>query len=164
MADERGSNAASSRAVAGVDYERVQFAFREAQQGWKNALEAHRMAPPDVGFSSRLAGLAEAARAEARVCRDAEAAGFEWPPHRAAGSGPPYELRPGTGRRGPGELWQAFDGAVAELNRASTGSDLLAVAEAYDDLADAAARLAEAIERDDRENGLLPKGRVRRSA
>ena len=164
MAGARASDTASSRAVAEVEHERVQLAFREAQQDWKNALEAHRLAPPDAGFSSRLAGLAEAARAEARVCRDAEAAGFEWPPHRAAGSGPPYELRPGTGRRGPDELWHAFDGAVTELNRASTGSDLLAVAVAYDDLADAAARLAEAIEREDRETGLLPKARVRRSA
>jgi len=52
---------------------------------------------------------------------------------------------------------------VAELNRASTGSDLLAVAKAYDDLADVAARLASAVERDDRETGLLPQA-ARRSA
>jgi hypothetical protein len=53
---------------------------------------------------------------------------------------------------------------VTELNRASTGSDLLAVAKAYDELADAAARLASAVERDDRETGLLPQGRACRSA
>jgi hypothetical protein len=108
--------------------------------------------------------LAEAARAEASVCREADTAGFEWPPHRATGSGPPYELRPGNGRRGPEELWHAFDGAVAELNRVSTGNELLAVAEAYDALGDAAADLASAVEREDRRSGLLPRARARRSA
>lgn len=147
-----------------VAHEPVQAAFREAQERWRRALEAHRMAPPDAGFSARLGGLAEAARAEASVCRDADAAGFEWPPHRAAGSGPPHELRPGSGRRGPEELWRVFDGAVADLNRASTGNELLAVAEAYDALADAAAGLADAVEREDRRSGLLPRARARRSA
>jgi hypothetical protein len=90
--------------------------------------------------------------------------GFEWPPHRPSATKPPYELQPGTGRRGPGELWRRFDDAVDELNRAATGSDLLAVASAYDQLADAATELAEAVERDDRSNGLLVERRARRSA
>jgi hypothetical protein len=160
----RRLNATSSPAVVKAEHERVQSAFKDAQEGWRNVLEAHRMAPPDAGFSARLAGLAEAARREADVCREADAAGFEWPPHRAAGSGPPYELRPGTGRRGPDDLWRGFDGAVAELNRASTGNDLLEVAKAYGELAEVAAELAEAVERDDRASGLLPPARARRSA
>jgi hypothetical protein len=150
--------------VAKTEHERVQTSFSEAQALWRNALEAHRLAPPDAGFSSRLAALAEAARVEAGVCREAEAAGFEWPPHRAAGSGPPYELRPDSGRRGPEDLWHRFDGAVAELNRASTGTDLLDVAKGYDDLAEAATDLAAAVEREDRVSGLLPMVNARRSA
>ena len=67
------------------------------------------MAPPDHGFSARLAGLAQAASEEARACRAADAAGFDWPPHRAADPRPPYELQPGTGRRGPKSLWRRFD-------------------------------------------------------
>ncbi|HXR29367.1 MAG TPA: hypothetical protein VN772_07285, partial [Solirubrobacteraceae bacterium] len=98
----------------------AQEAFRGAQQLWRGALEAHRLAPPDAGFSDRLARLADAARAEAEACRVADAAGFEWPPHRASSSAPPYELQPGSGRRGPQELWRRFDGAVSELNRAAT--------------------------------------------
>jgi len=144
--------------------ERVQAGFSAAQKHWRDALEAHRMAPPDAGFAARLSSLAEAAKLEAQECRYAHAAGFEWPPHRAADSGPPYELRPGTGRRGPEELWRRFDGAVAELNRAATGTDLLEVAAAYEQLADVAGGLADAVEEIDHASGLLPRARMRRSA
>ena len=142
----------------------AQEAFRGAQELWRGALEAHRLAPPDFGFSGRLAGLADAARAEADACRVADQAGFEWPPHRASSSVPPYELQPSSGRRGPEELWRRFDGAVSELNRAATGTDLVAVAVAYEALADAAGELAVAVEREDRASGLLPRARGRRSA
>jgi hypothetical protein len=59
-------------------------------------------------------------------------------------------------------LWRRFDGAVAELNRAATGTDLLAVAGAYEELAAVAAKLAVAVESEDLASGLLP--RRRRSA
>ncbi len=142
----------------------AQAAFRDAQQQWQSALEAHRRAPPDAGFSARLAGLSYAAQAEAAACREAHAAGFEWPPHRASSSKPPYELQPDSGRRGPQKLWRRFDGAVTELNRTTTGSDLIEVADAYDTLAAAAADLAATVEREDRSSGLLPPTRKRRSA
>ena len=45
--------------------QQAQSAFREAQEEWRRALESHRLAPPDAGFSARLAGLAAAAAAEA---------------------------------------------------------------------------------------------------
>lgn len=151
-------------AMADTDDERVQVAFSGAQERWREALEAHRMASPDAGFSARLAQLAEAARIEARACRDADAAGFEWPPHRAADSGPPYELRPGTGRRGPDGLWRRFDDAAAELSRVATGTDLVAVAHAYEKLADTASELAQAVEHEDKASGVLARTRARRSA
>ena len=144
--------------------EHAQQAFRAAQEGWRRALESHRLAPPDAGFSARLAGLAAAAAAEAVACREADAAGFEWPPHRASSSAPPYELQPASGRRGPDDLWRRFDGAVSELNRAATGTDLVAVAVAYEELTEAAGELAVAVEREDRASGLLPRVRARRSA
>jgi len=50
--------------------------FRQALDGWRGALEAHRMAPPDEDFSLRLVGLAEAASEQARACQAANAAGF----------------------------------------------------------------------------------------
>jgi len=150
--------------VASGQEERAQAAFRAAQEQWRAALASHRLAPPDAGFSRRLAGLAGAARAEAQACRVADGAGFEWPPHRASSSMPPWELQPGSGRRGPEELWRRFDGAVSELNRAATGTDLVAVAAAYEELAEAAEVLAVAVEREDRASGLLPRARARRSA
>ena len=107
-----------------------------------------------------MAGLAQAASAQAQACRDADDAGFEWPPHRAADSRPPYELQPGTGRRGPQELWQRFDAAVASLSAIATGRDILAVANAYDELAAAAAELAKAVEREQR----APTRRARAAA
>jgi hypothetical protein len=129
--------------------ERVLGEFREALDQWRGVLEAHRLAPPDQNFSARLAALGEAAREQARACREADAAGFDWTPHKAADSRPPYELQPGTGRRGPDELWRRFDGAAAALSAVATGRDILAVADAYDELGTAAAKLAEAVEHED---------------
>jgi hypothetical protein len=130
--------------------ERVLDEFRAALDGWRGALEAHRLAPPDQNFAARLSSLAEAASVQAKACRDADAAGFDWTPHRAAESRPPYELQPGTGRRGAQELWRRFDGAAAALSAVATGRDILAVADAYDELGSAAAELAEAVAEEDR--------------
>lgn len=123
------------------------------------------LAPPDAGFSARLAGLATAARQRAEACEAAYRDGFEWPPARG-GAKPPYELQPGSGRRGPEELWERFDEAVAELDRVSEGRSLRAVASAYTELAEVASQLADAVEQEDRASGLLPSSgrRRRRSA
>jgi hypothetical protein len=101
--------------------DQAQAAFRKAQEEWRSALAVHRLAPPNAGFSARLSGLAAAASAEAQACRVADGAGFEWPPHRSSSSAPPYELQPGSGRRGPEELWRRFDGAVSELKSGRDG-------------------------------------------
>ncbi|HEU0250771.1 MAG TPA: hypothetical protein VFR48_08615, partial [Solirubrobacteraceae bacterium] len=132
----------------------AQATVRAAQAKWRQALDGHRTAPPDAGFSARLGELAEAARSEALACRAAHEAGFEWPPHRAASSDPRYELRPGSGRRGPEDLWRRFDAAVSELNRAATGTDLVDVADAYDELANVTGELASAVDSEDRASGL----------
>jgi hypothetical protein len=144
--------------------DRAQAAFGAAQVQWREALDAHRLAPPDAGFSRRLSALADAARAEAEACRAAEAAGFGWPPHRATASAPPYELRPESGRRGPEELWRRFDAAAVDLSRVAATTGILAVAGAYAELGDAAGELAHAVEREDRVSGLLERRRARRSA
>ena len=75
--------------------------FKDAMASWASAVQAHKDAPPGLGFAARLAALAKGASDAARVCREADAQGFEWPPARKADSEPPYELRPDTGRRGP---------------------------------------------------------------
>jgi len=144
--------------------ELAQAAFRAAQARWREALEAHRLAPPDAGFSARLAALSEAANAEANACRDAWQGGFAWPPHRATPSAPPYELRPDSRRRGPEELWRRFDAAAADLSRVAAGTDIRAVADTYVELGEVAGELAQAVQREDEASGLLQRKRARRSA
>lgn len=136
-------------------------AFLEARQAWREALRGHVLAPPDAAFSVRLAALAAAARQRAEACEAAYADGFEWPAARG-GAKPPYELQPGSGRRGPEKLWTRFDEAVAELDRVSEGRSMRAVASAYSELAEVASELARAVKRQDRANGLLPRPASRR--
>src|SRR5271165_4901613 len=137
-----------SRSVADPDQE-ILGDFKEGMASWASAVQAHKQAPPDLGFAARLAALAEGANEAARVCRVADAAGFEWPPARKADSEPPYELRQGTGRRVPEELWQRFDQTITRLSTVAAGTDMLAVAHAYDELAGIAGELANAVESED---------------
>jgi hypothetical protein len=125
--------------------------LRDAASTWGQAMTAHKMAPPDAGFASRLHTLATAAEAEREACEEAAQAGLLWRPIPGAqGSQPPYELRPGTGRRGPAELWERFDKSVDDLNHAITGTNVTVVARAFAELASAAGALADAIEAEDR--------------
>lgn len=128
----------------------VMRAVREAGAGWAQAMRSHKLAPPDAGFAQRLKALAEAAANEQVALEHAHAAGLLWRPVPGAENAePPYELRPGTGRRGPAELWPRFDEAVRTLNRAITGSDAAAVADAFGEMAAAAGSLAEAVAAED---------------
>jgi hypothetical protein len=132
--------------------ERANHRLREAKTAWGQALSAHKLAPPDAGFAGRLRNLAGAAEDEREACQEAGRAGLLWRPIPGAqGAQPPYELRPGTGRRGPAELWERFDAAVQNLNHAITGTNVIGVARAFGELASAAAALADAVEAEDRE-------------
>jgi hypothetical protein len=123
---------------------------RQASHGWADAMRAHKLAPPDADFATRLRTLAEAAETEQVAWEHAHAAGLLWRPVPGAENAePPYELRPGTGRRGPEELWARFDAAVAALNRSITGSSAADVADAFGEVATAAAALADAVARED---------------
>ncbi len=123
---------------------------RQAGNDWAEAMRAHKLAPPDAGFASRLRALSEAAAREQVAWEHAHAAGLLWRPIPGAERAePPYELRPGTGRRGPEELWTRFDAAVAALNRAITGSNAADVADAFGELSEVAGVLADAVQRED---------------
>jgi hypothetical protein len=121
----------------------------KARASWSGAMRAHEQAPPDPGFRDRLRSLADADAAAAM--RDAHAralqAGLAWRPvadsERAR---PPYELRPGTGRGGPTELWTRFDAAVQQLNHAGARDNLADVVDAYAAVAQAASELADALQ------------------
>jgi hypothetical protein len=135
-----------------LDARRAQImrAVRQAGNDWAEAMRAHKMAPPDAGFAARLRYLSEAAAREQVAWEHAHGAGLLWRPVPGAERAqPPYELRPGTGRRGPDELWTRFDRAVAALNTAITGSDSAQVADAFGELAEVAGALADAVARED---------------
>jgi hypothetical protein len=152
---------------ADLDRQRAQVMqrVRQASNAWAEAMRAHKLAPPDLGFASRLRALAEAAASEQVAWEHANAAGLRWRPVPGAESAaPPYELRPGTGRRGPAELWPRFDGAVAGLNRAIAGSDAAAVADAFGEMSEAARELADAVAREDEPAGASAKTQVRGAA
>jgi len=128
----------------------VMRAVRQAGSGWAQAMRAHKLAPPDAGFADRLRALSDAAASEQVAWEHAHAAGLLWRPVPGAeGAEPPYELRPGTGRRGPAELWSRFDAAVTTLNRAITGSSAADVADAFGEMSEAAAALADAVAGED---------------
>jgi hypothetical protein len=126
---------------------RVLRLVRQASGGWADAMRAHVLAPPDADFARRLRALAQAAESEQTAWEHAHASGLLWRPVPGAERAePPYELRPGTGRPGPAELWARFDAAVTQLNQAITGSDAAEVADAFGEMAAAAGALADAID------------------
>jgi hypothetical protein len=137
--------------ASGLDpRERAAQRFQQAKAAWGQAMTAHRKAPPDAGFASRLRTLALAAQAEREACEEANRAGLLWRPIPGAqGAQPPYELRPGTGRRGAAELWDRFDAAVQTLNHTIAGTNVMGVASAFGELASAAGALADAVEAKD---------------
>jgi hypothetical protein len=138
----------------------IMRAVRQASDGWAAAMRAHKLAPPDAGFAQRLRALSEAAATEQVAWEHAHGAGLLWRPVPGAESAaPPYELRPGTGRRGPPHLWERFDGAVTSLNHAITGSSAAAVADAFGELADAAGDLADAVAGEDEVVAARPRAR-----
>jgi hypothetical protein len=118
-----------------------------AQQAWAEAMRAHELAPPDAAFRDRLRQLSEAASAMRDSHARALEAGLAWRPVKdSERARPPYELRPGTGRRGPHELWTSFDDAVARLNEAGAGDNLADVVAGYAAVSEAAGALADALE------------------
>jgi len=131
-----------------LDRQRAQImrAVRHASDSWAEAMRAHKLAPPDAGFAQRIHALSEAAADEQVAWEHAHAVGLLWRPVPGAeNSAPPYELRPDTGRRGPAELWERFDAAVAGLNLSITGSDAAKVADAFGEISEAASALSDAV-------------------
>jgi hypothetical protein len=151
-----------------LDAERAQImrAVRQASTAWAEAMRAHKLAPPDADFAARLRALAEAAAAEQVTWEHAHAAGLLWRPVPGAEQAePPYELRPGTGRRGPSQLWEQFDAAVRSLNHAIAGTSAADVADAFGEISAAAAALADAVAEEDAEAGeSRVRGRARGAA
>ena len=147
-----------------AEQRRQALAMNEAAAvAWADAIRAHIVAPPDDGFVDRLRGFAQAARMRARAARVADAAGMRWVAQPGARSSQaPYELRPGTGRVGPADLWERFDERVAAYNAAVAGTSAGTVADAADAIAEVLEQIADAVAK---ERGEAPgQGRKRRSS
>ena len=115
-------------------------------QAWAQANRDHRLAPPDAGFSHRLANFARAAVKLRDGFQAAANAGLGWKPQAGVSNAlPPYELRPESGRRGPADLWLAFDAAIDTRRKALEATDARAIAEAFAQLAAAGRQLAVAV-------------------
>ncbi len=153
-----------SKSGAAESDQQILSDFQRGMASWAGAVDAHKLAPPDLNFADRLASLARGASEAARVCRTAGVAGFEWPSARKAESEPPYELRPGTGRRGPEKLWTRFDDATTRLATVAAGRDMLKVARAYEELSAIAGELAQAVKAEDGVGGARRRARTPRSA
>jgi hypothetical protein len=122
-------------------------AVRDAQSAWAGAMRTHELAPPDAEFRRRLRVVSDAATAMRDSHARALEAGLAWRPVKSSRQArPPYELRPGTGRRGPEHLWARFDEAVDQLNQAGAGDSLAEVVAGYVAVSDAAGALADALE------------------
>jgi hypothetical protein len=132
-----------------------------ADRKWQEALRRHWLAPPDAGFAERLRELADAAEQQQAVFAQAERRGARWESiPNASQIEPPYELRPGTGRRGPAELWASFDAAIARLGAALEGVSLAAIARAFGEIDGAARALSTAVAAED---VAAARGRARRA-
>ena len=93
----------------------AQQAFHDAQQLWRGALEAHRVAPPDAGFSARFRGLRLRRGRRLRLAgwRTVRGLGGRRIGRRRARRRMSCSLvRAGVVL---GELWRRFDAAVSEL-------------------------------------------------
>ena len=101
----------ATRAMPSGDADRttIMREVRDAGEQWAGAMRAHKLAPPDPAFAARIRQLADAAAREQVAWDQAHASGLMWRPVPGAESAqPPYELRPGTGRRGPDDLLVAL--------------------------------------------------------
>src|SRR5438477_4872420 len=142
-----------------AERDQIMRAVRQAGNEWAEAMRSHKLAPPDAGFASRLRSLSQAAAREQGAWEQAHTAGLLWRPVPGAeGAQPPYELRPGTGRRGPTPLWARFDEAVQELNHAITGTNARLVGRRFGELASTVAGLADAVEAEDQRTLLELRG------
>ena len=156
-------NLANLAQVSGRESDQVQALAQrdvDTDRQWAEAMRAHAMAPPDIDFAERLAETARAAAARAELLESAEHQGMQWPGGPGAGA-LPYELRYGTGRRGPAKLWRAFDAAVEDLERALGDTDLHAVALGFAQLAQAADTLARAVAQEDQSRGATDRSQVK---
>jgi hypothetical protein len=121
-----------------------------AERSLKRALAQHRLAPPDAGYARRLRDFADACEQGEIASYNAARVGITFDPPSPGGPPVtlpvPHELAPDSGRLGPAERWEAFDRAIADLNRAFEGISFAAIARAFGELAASSRELSQTVQ------------------
>jgi excisionase family DNA binding protein len=109
-----------------------------ANESVRTAFEACEFAPPSAGYPDRLRALADGFEHLAstlihwaRTAGGSWAGRDDWKPEDF-----PYEIRRGGNRPRREGLWDRFDAAAAALGQAMVGTDIIALAGAFRDVAD----------------------------
>jgi excisionase family DNA binding protein len=102
------------------------------------ALRASELAPPGAGYVARLRAIADGFEHLASTLFHAgQTTATRWAGDLDMGPDRlPYELRPGGNRPSRQGLWDRFDASVMVLKQAAAETDILAVAQAFRDVAD----------------------------
>jgi hypothetical protein len=114
--------------------------LRVADNKWTEAVRTFRP------YSERLRRLAEAAEAQRKAFLYAEVCGVKWKPRENAQN---LSLAPDLetpNREGPPNLWAKFDKAQKRFGNALAGESLMAIAQAFGDMAQAVTDVADALD------------------
>jgi hypothetical protein len=117
--------------------------LRVADSRWTEAVRTFHSYP------ERLRRLAEAAEGQRKAFLFAELCNIKWKPRENAQN---LSLAPELeepNRIGPPNLWAKFDQAQKRFGEALAGESLMAIAQAFEDIAQAVNRIADALEEPD---------------
>lgn len=125
--------------------------YQIAGNAFEAAFAASAYPPPSPGYLERTRRFADSCEHMGSTMANAsKVAGVQWLGRSGFHVDSfPYELRPGGNRPGADELWQDCDAAMERLAMAASGTDLLAVAHAFRDVAEALLDVADQLEQDD---------------
>jgi hypothetical protein len=115
--------------------------LRVADNRWTEAVRTFRP------YTERLRRLAEAADAQRKAFLYAEVCGVTWKPRENAQNltlAPDLEA---PNRIGPRDLWAKFDQAQKRFGKALAGGSLMAIAQAFEDIAQAVTDIADEVDR-----------------
>jgi hypothetical protein len=115
--------------------------LRVADHRWTEAVR--RFHP----YSERLRSLAEAAEAQRRAFLYAEVWHVKWKPRENAKNLTLASDLEAPNREGPSNLWAKFDKAQKRFGDALAGDSLVAIAQAFGDIAQAVTDIADAVDR-----------------
>lgn len=125
--------------------------YQSAGNAFEAAFAASSYPQPSPGYLERTRRFADSCEHMGSTMANASrVAGVQWLGRSGFRVDSfPYELRPGGNRPGDDELWQDCDAAMERLAMAASGTDLVAVAQAFRDVGEALLDVADQLEQDD---------------